>query len=466
MSSAPLPEDPARWPRDPFQLLGVSPGCSPRELRRAYTNLIRTWKPEQFPEQFRRIREAYESLLRFGELFGVPRGQPPGEPQPAPAQTGPPAQSFPRSPEREPPEAVWQMALSGEEKRAYTLLAEWARTAPGRPDVALPLYWLLSLYPELDDDRSPCDWLAEGLRASGLAGPAAELYRRELEENPGEAASERCTGLLACPARPGQLARFAVWRAQGLADRANWELIRADFERLREHLPREDEPAWLEYLFGLADALAWHSDEGAEDLRAECDQEVYLYEHLAGQSPQLFDRYDLLCDLSAGWQKMYAENPLLHEFLRLIRRSWLRPFAEVRPDLEQFLATVSLAPREWLNHFSRLQLQAPTVLAQFGQLLNHLQAVLEWGPTPVEQGTMVERELKELFWKIAGANDPEDRVLFLTFCLHESVAPELLAEFVLEESQNCPGHAHSFCRAIRDDWALRLVWRAHQLFWA
>ena len=42
MSESALPEDLSLWPDSPFQLLGVTPGASERDLRRAYTRLIRT----------------------------------------------------------------------------------------------------------------------------------------------------------------------------------------------------------------------------------------------------------------------------------------------------------------------------------------------------------------------------------------------------------------------------------------
>ena len=43
---SPLPEDLSRWPTDPYALLGVTHDVAPRDLKRAYTQLIRTYKPE------------------------------------------------------------------------------------------------------------------------------------------------------------------------------------------------------------------------------------------------------------------------------------------------------------------------------------------------------------------------------------------------------------------------------------
>ena len=61
-----LPNDIGRWPKDPFKLLGVPFDVTPRDLKRAYTRRIRTYKPEHAPEEFRRIREAYDWVRGCG----------------------------------------------------------------------------------------------------------------------------------------------------------------------------------------------------------------------------------------------------------------------------------------------------------------------------------------------------------------------------------------------------------------
>src|SRR5271165_1058383 len=70
MSVDHLPDDVRRWPRDPYQILGVANRCAPDDARRAYTRLIRHFKPEQYPEQFRLIREAYDAVKRQAQFFG------------------------------------------------------------------------------------------------------------------------------------------------------------------------------------------------------------------------------------------------------------------------------------------------------------------------------------------------------------------------------------------------------------
>jgi curved DNA-binding protein CbpA len=56
---------------DPFEVLGLERGASAEDVRRAYFRLIRIYTPEAHPEEFKRVRAAYDTLrspLRRAEL--------------------------------------------------------------------------------------------------------------------------------------------------------------------------------------------------------------------------------------------------------------------------------------------------------------------------------------------------------------------------------------------------------------
>ncbi len=228
MTEHTLPDDLSRWPGNPYTLLGVPPGVNERDLRRAYTRLIRTYKPEHFPEHFRRIREAYESARNYAPFytaFEAPANSPaesrpderPAPPTPeadipsAPTVERPAPQPPPRSFEEELDEA-WNWAIDGDETRAYARLLDLLDRYPRRPETCLRLYSLLTVAPELDNQRVPCNFLVLGLRRSGGGGPCHELYRREIEDNPDEALTGRFAELLETTAQPGMLAIFVRWR--------------------------------------------------------------------------------------------------------------------------------------------------------------------------------------------------------------------------------------------------------------
>ena len=71
MSSAPE----LRWellPHDPQAFFRLSDGYDLKDLKRSYNAHIRRFKPEKYPAEFQRIRDAYEELnnaLRYGEIL-------------------------------------------------------------------------------------------------------------------------------------------------------------------------------------------------------------------------------------------------------------------------------------------------------------------------------------------------------------------------------------------------------------
>jgi curved DNA-binding protein CbpA len=56
---------------DPYAVLGIERGAGAEDVRRAYFRLVRVHTPEAHPEEFKRVRAAYEALrspLRRAEL--------------------------------------------------------------------------------------------------------------------------------------------------------------------------------------------------------------------------------------------------------------------------------------------------------------------------------------------------------------------------------------------------------------
>ena len=47
---------------DPYAVLGLLRGASPRQVKRAYFDLVRQYPPEEHPDTFKLIRAAYEKL--------------------------------------------------------------------------------------------------------------------------------------------------------------------------------------------------------------------------------------------------------------------------------------------------------------------------------------------------------------------------------------------------------------------
>jgi hypothetical protein len=509
MQDFPLPDDLGQWPEDPSELLGVSFGVTPRELRRAYNRLIRIYKPEQFPEQFRRIREAYEYLLRIAEwhtphlealdtkrdeqprILPAPREPPSSED--AAEETGETPQPveevreegiLPPSVKRHKDELdeLWEEAISGRPAAAYERLAQLTQQYAGRVELYQRLYWLLTLWPDLDAHRAPADWLVQGLLATGLAGPLRELYCEVVADDPAEALQERYERLLDTQASAALLADVIEWRFQAAMRLQRWDVLNTDLARLGRRFGLGEEQLWLRLLFLLADGAAWSTDDPCAQLFAACRKEISRYEPLAPKMPHLFDRFDLLLETSAGWRKLsrsdgvlltiwrLVNTPLNAPFIKFIRRripanmlrllgvAWFRPFAEVRESLMEVVQAIAGSPQKWLRHFDEMRKRAPATLALFGELLDQLEAERE------EEEGYDRDKLKEIVLPFLSRLNVAElsryetaRKRLLQFCINQHIAPEEMAEI---------SSYWTWSQRLMGDWPLRLVYRAYRLFWA
>jgi hypothetical protein len=469
MSEHLLPDDLGRWPENPYDLLGVSSDVDPRELRRAYTRLIRHYKPEQFPEHFQRIRSAYEMILRYAQFFGAtqrteerpPAEQPEGEVADR-AEGLPMPRPILRTLAQDMADA-WELVCRGEEASAYRRLLELHERHPQSDEVFTRLYWLLALTPEVDPGRSPCEWLVRGLKATQMNGPLRELYRREIVRDPEEAISGRCTGLLESLARPALLIDLVDWRWQAASRYKNLGGIVTDhLQALRERFERDDEESWVRLTLMAMHYLAWTPNHG---LLEDCHRLIHEHEHVHTRLAEEFDRAEYLMELSTAWRMLLRDEEAPKPIIDLIPLSWTRSFGEYRPQVTEFLAAMARDPRSALRQLDRVRQVAPPVLAQFGNILmmyhQSLNTVEELNRSTERVAEQIERFLYRMFTPHYG----QFRHAALDFCTGESVPVEALAEIAGRDRVFWISNELHLGDALAGDWPLRYTCLAIRLFW-
>jgi hypothetical protein len=469
VSEPALPEDLSRWPTDPFELLGATRETPPKDVKRAYTRLIRTYKPEQYPEHFRRIREAYEAVLRYVELFGGMEVLPtptPDAPAPeptadAPVFTGPRPLPVPNDELRD----LWQQAIRGEEAEAYRGLLRLHGERPHNATICLRLYWLLTLDPDLDRQRRPCAWLAAALTAAGLNGPALELYRREIDADPEEAFSSRFEELLDLDAATSARAELYAWRWTAARRLKRWSVLADDLPRARERIGRFDEDAWLRLVLTAADGAAWMPEgQTYEDLWHDLTEEVKKLGHLGTRFGAWLDRFDFLLAVRADFQKMSGATEALATVRDLVANSWHSAFPTYRGELTEVLAQIVTDPVEWVRRLDDLREFTPAVFAAFGELLLQAEQRAEMPPRPATT------TLARLTFAFQDALPPTwlpVRDHTVRFCTRELLDPMWLLEMFAERRAewNSPVDPEAFAR-IQEDWPARYVCLANRVFWS
>jgi hypothetical protein len=441
-----LSDDLASWPKDPFKLLGVRLDADAKELKLAYVRLIKRFKPEQFPEHFRRIREAYEfasSDLAFRALFGSTFDEPDlsastksaantseSETESSQESGGSPA---PAAPNASVVERAWRMACGGEWPDAYRELGRAFTEDQNQSESAVRLYWLLRLTPDLDPERQPIDWLADSLRHHRIDRRCQELLRRELMLNPSSAWSAGLDRLLDSDLDAEQLAELIRWRWQAAAVSSRRRLIVDDMERFRPRL-KSAPRLWVQLLFMAADVLIWGGPHG-DAVFESCRDEISSFDYLTNDFAYMFDRLDHLEILFEHWwsiRQLLADDedcaslrPVhrTQSVLALIPRIWMLPDNLLIPELLGFAATVAAESADMLEYFDRIANHGPTIVSCLANALRELPE-----RSPVDAQTDIDEIIpgalrSQTFWD----NYNDYRGTFLEFCISNLIDPILTA---------------------------------------
>jgi hypothetical protein len=483
MNDSHLPPDLDRWPSDPYRILGVPRGARPLEIKSAYARLVRTYKPEQFPEQFRRLRAAYERLRAAHGDGRKPTGRPrsalpasPARPADDPAPPTPAAHSG--RPHRQHPasfhlafepamQGAWEQACEGREEAAYAELLRLHAAQPGQADVCLRLYWLLALAPGLDAHRAPRDWLLTGL-GSRQHGGLLELLCREAADDPAAALDPRCARLLETLPQIGSVSELAQCRWQGAA-RAGQAVpaIVADLDRLRPRLAGVHDTAWGRLLLAALRHLAWETGPvraAAATLRGELESLTHIHRQLAQELTELDYLWELAAERAALVRANGAPKPgrLTADIVELAQQSFVFSQAYAAERADALALRIAAAPLAGLLALRRTLGSAPRLASWFDGLLA---ALLEQRGEPRRAG--LPDELDEEIWEELDAmpwskyDDVRDTLL--AYCLRAAVSPERVAAAARRQDRFRTGPKWEFSDRLDADRLLHCVWRSCQL---
>jgi hypothetical protein len=457
MADRSLPDNVEDWPRDPFALFGVNHSVSAKEVRRIYTRLIREYKPERSPEQFRRVREAYETLQRYA-LWNEPDAtesderrsaanakKPSHADQPGPMNPTPAASGITE-------EECWRWARAGDVEGAYRSLINLRDQQPQQASLYLRLYWLAVAFPELDRALLPRDWLSRGLEHCAQYARLLDNYTEELGENPAEALSERFGHLLG-QASGTLLCELLERRWHAAAKLQSWDIVWGDLEVYREVVCRDDEVAWLRLLLSLASKSIKSSGHGS--VFQACLEGIRALDHLGIAHGDLFDRAEVLHQVA---EEMVGLPPgaVLDVTVHYLagRRE------EAAACLEPFLSLTVLGPEQALEVLDHARAQAPLLFIEYCRAVDWF----SWDLPPVqEHSAEIAARLVDDFWDSVSARRGyyAIRGRLFKYCCEEALPPVQVARMLAREKYQ----PNILASGIASDLALICAYQTNRLAW-
>lgn len=488
MNSA-LPPDPANWPTDPYQLLGVGQDAELRDIRRAYARLTKLYRPDHSPKEFQLVRAAYDRGCAWQEFRAQFRADKEDESEQPPATeaeipvseslTTPVTQSasgakpaaskthipFPRDSLADGFDTVRRLIREGEFVACHDLLIQLIRDYPDHEEVRFRLCWLRTFFPDLSPEHDPIALLA-GDSIETLSPRAWRVLLRFLDLNPETLLSPRVERWLQRPIPPYPLTQLLEMRWKRAARTSRFATIMADLERLKDRLTRIGTGNWLSVVLIAMRITRWFPDQDVEQLWDGAHEEFRTFEDESLTYARLYDEHEWLLEVRESIQegvwrawKGIVDAVLISRkeadaWLAVLQTSSVATTTEWRRELEAVLAPWVLSPDAGLKAAEELCHRYPALAAVVHQLLQSIPAKHVRSPHLVARA---ELSLNFAHNTISLAARPA-KLSVLSFCVDEAVDLRELTRLLADSRV-------TLYQFIYEDPALELAVLATRRFW-
>lgn len=273
-------------------------------------------------------------------------------------------------------ESAWIQAAKGYPRASYRDHLELLAEAPGKSLIYARLYWLLTLFPELDPALHRCDWLIRGLEATDASRNLLDLALREIDGDANLAAEPRWLDALDLDMPSEKLISLINCRWRGCSRTENWQQIVDDFERFRSRFEYENHETWLRIMLVALDYLVWvDEDQGrelAETIRDELEDSCSDFFELEND----LVRSDMLCELEEACTRLEISvtfrSPRIVGLRRLVRDSWNEPAEQLYGQWVEFFVPLVADPLTGLADLSRIERFRPFLMHFINEQVSQL----------------------------------------------------------------------------------------------
>ena len=391
-----LPEDIDRWPIAPRAILDVPLSAGRPEIRRAYAQLIRHFRPETHPQHFQRIREAMEMMLAGleenghsdeGYRISLPSihafeqtARPGAFSQPTGHDIGPTVTASLLKPGGQNPtlldaerDRIWDEYSQRPSAECLQKLHDLAVRSEDDPRPFLMGCWAARLTPEFSPKRRPFDWAREGIEQTGGSEELVEILVEELRDDI-TLTTEEAGGQLAEGIRDIELAQAylsARWRL--MAQKGFWQRLTREYEATQKSYSYSRPDVWFQIVMRVFELSILTDNVDAQKLASTTREEIQAL--TSGRNSQQQSEYaDVLVFIRHCYQNRFASAD--DRLDTLILETNVLDSEQFHLGVLRFVGRYIELPARLLQILTELAMQVPEAL---WLLSTHPQA---WGRPP------------------------------------------------------------------------------------
>lgn len=458
MSEAELPEDFNQWPTDPFRLLGIPDDADTTAIRRAYTRLIRRFKPEHFPQHFIRIRQAYEAIGNLSKFAGPnPHlgGDQPREnsqsdivpPSDLPNELANRIHELVRSSDTQDSRshiaALWRIVAEGQFEKALQFIqsTNWSEFEYGQ--IAWAEYWITKLKsPRADSDVAAAVLLRNLQRWRGHDNAMA-IAQVELKRHPAFFDQVDLASCLRWMLDVDGIQELLQLRWSAAMRVSSFQTIANDWKWLA--LEYYEQPRLRVVVqFTVIDFLTWSPEDEHQKLVAELISDLEATVGLDESRIESFDRLDQLRLLHSELEQFLQQFPKWKPVGDWVPLMWNDLAYEFASDASQWLVNVAYDCTQAVDFFDGLRLYeglCQFLARQFEELIWQINRRAEPNEANRYQtlasywqcGESSTRELALIEEFLSGYNDqPYDqfRVQVARFAIENNIMPQKITGYI------------------------------------
>lgn len=493
--TSPLPPDPANWPTDPHQLLGVGQDADLREIRRAYARLTKLYRPDHSPREFQLVRAAYNRIcvwLEFRTQFPPNEVDEPEQSLSASSEApvfdtvaesasqsafspnsaaSRPSIDTPRDSLTDGLDAVRQLIQNGQFSACHDKLIQLDRDYPGEEEVRLRLCWLRTFFPTLSADHDPIAFLA-GSSIETISLRTWRVLLRFLELHPEALLLPRVDSWLQRPIPLYPLAQVLELRWKRAARTDQFAKIADDLEQIQPRLTRGGTGDWLSIVVMAMRITRWFAHEDVEQLWDGAHETFLAHEGESLTFSRLYDEYEWLLEVREAIQEglwnawrgildaVLIGQKEADAWMSILRTASVAPATEWRRELETLLAPWQSSPEAGLKSAEDLCHRFPALASVVHHFLQSITCQYVRSPHLVARAEQCLNYIRH------PSNDPvtdsmisrRAKLSVLTFCVDEAVDLRELTRLLA-------GSTVKLYQFIYEDPALELAVLASRRFW-